>query len=141
MLPAAADGMIYLKKESQEREIYLRRAKLCCCCLCCCCCWCVLLLGCLDDAGYKLITTDNHKVIEGTMVTSSTLPFSLLVCLSCFWVALTDIIPYKDDIIYPQHPAYLSVPKFAPKDAPNWSPGNGNSYIGRSQWIFLSHML
>ena len=70
------------------------------------------------------------------MVTSSALPLSLLVCLSCFWVALTDIIPYKDDIIYPQHPAYLSVPKFAPKDAPDWSPGNGNSYIGRSQWIF-----
>ena len=104
-----------------------------------CCCLDVWMM--LGTSSLPPIIVDRHKVIEGTMVTSSTLPFSLLVCLSCFWVALTDIIPYKDDIIYPQHPAYLSVPKFAPKDAPNWSPGNGNSYIGRSQWIFLSHML
>ena len=63
--------------------------------------------------------------------TSRAFPLSLLVFLSYLYVAFTDIIPYKDDIIYPQHPAYLSVPKFAPKDAPNWSPGNGNSFIGR----------
>ena len=57
--------------------------------------------------------------------------FSIVVLLAFLSVAYPDIIPYKDDIIYPQHPAYLSVPKFAPKDAPHWAPGNGNSFIGK----------
>ena len=55
---------------------------------------------------------------------------SVSVFLQALLFVSCDIIPYKDDIIYPQHPAYLSVPKFAPKDAPHWSPGNGNSFIG-----------
>jgi len=59
--------------------------------------------------------------------------FRGLVLTACFCVGWADIIPYKDDIIYPQHPAYLSVPKYAPKDAPNWSPGHGNSFIDLSR--------
>ena len=68
--------------------------------------------------------------------------FYLLVFVFILNVVVSDIIPYQNDIIYPQHPAYLSVPKFAPKDAPDWSPGNGNSFIGDSFtlhncWMFI----
>ena len=66
------------------------------------------------------------KYLENFLVRFFYLTSLLQLCFS-------DIIPYKDDIIYPQHPAYLSVPKFSAKDAPHWSPGKGNSYIDMSR--------
>ena len=40
-----------------------------------------------------------------------------------------EIIQYNEHFLVPLRPEYLTIPKFAPSDAPKWSPGRGQSYI------------
>jgi hypothetical protein len=48
-------------------------------------------------------------------------------------LARGDIIYYENDVVYPEHPVYLALHKFSPKDAPHWSPGNGQSTVDLSK--------
>eukprot|EP00596_Hydrurales_sp_CCMP1899_P000534 CAMPEP_0119040878 /NCGR_PEP_ID=MMETSP1177-20130426/10928_1 /TAXON_ID=2985 /ORGANISM="Ochromonas sp, Strain CCMP1899" /LENGTH=530 /DNA_ID=CAMNT_0007006361 /DNA_START=43 /DNA_END=1635 /DNA_ORIENTATION=- len=48
-------------------------------------------------------------------------------------LSIAEIIPYFQHEIIPLHPEYLTIPKFSPKDAPNWAPGHGHSYIDLSR--------
>jgi hypothetical protein len=44
-----------------------------------------------------------------------------------------EIIEYNQHYVVPLRPEYLTIPKFAPRDAPNWAPGLGKSYIDLSR--------
>ena len=48
----------------------------------------------------------------------------------------SEIIPYQRQYLEPLNSQYLTIPKFAPKDAPNWAPGYGKSYIDLSRMTF-----
>ncbi|RYH12918.1 hypothetical protein EON65_36940 [archaeon] len=44
-----------------------------------------------------------------------------------------DIITYNNHYLRPETPEYLIVPKYSKREVPNWSPGNGRSYIDLSR--------
>ena len=48
-------------------------------------------------------------------------------------ITMSEIIPYYQHYLEPLSPEYLTIPKFAPMDAPNWAPGRGRSYIDLSR--------
>mmetsp|Transcript_5560 Transcript_5560/g.5744 ORF Transcript_5560/g.5744 Transcript_5560/m.5744 type:complete len:522 (-) Transcript_5560:124-1689(-) len=58
--------------------------------------------------------------------------FAITLALA-FNCSKAEIIPYRRDVIFPMRPSYLSIPKYSARDAPNWSPGKGQSYIDMSQ--------
>lgn len=57
----------------------------------------------------------------------------VIVLSSYFEIGNGSIITYKNHALIPGHPEYLVFPKFAKNDAPNWWPGNGNSFIDLSR--------
>ena len=68
-----------------------------------------------------------------TINTKQTMRKTILIHLICmFYSSVAEIIPYKEHVIYPLYPEYLTISKFAPGDAPKWSPGHGKSYIDLS---------
>jgi hypothetical protein len=60
-----------------------------------------------------------------------------LLLLACS-VGISEIIRYDGRKIEPVRPEYLKIPKFAKDDAPNWSPGEGRSYIDLSDLALLA---
>ena len=56
-----------------------------------------------------------------------------LLALSLVGKASSEVVMYKDHVIYPERPEFLIVPKYAKNDIPSWSPGNGKSYIDLSR--------
>lgn len=61
----------------------------------------------------------------------STSKIGSIFCFFLLQIASTcsEVIPYNHHIVYPLRPEYLTIPKYAKQDAPNWSPGHGHSYI------------
>lgn len=57
--------------------------------------------------------------------------YLIVLCIVLSLVTCENI-PYNDHILEALHPEYLKIPKFSKFDAPNWSPGNGDSYIDLS---------
>jgi hypothetical protein len=53
----------------------------------------------------------------------------LAVVLACVGA---DIISYENDLLLPQRPIYLMLPKFGPGDVPAGPPGDGRSFVDMS---------
>jgi len=61
----------------------------------------------------------------------------LLALFVCYFVQVkADVVTYKNHYLYSPRPEYLIIPKYAKKDAPNSSPGNGRSFIDLSRFNF-----
>ena len=56
--------------------------------------------------------------------------FFYLLCLS---KVFADIVSFTDHAILPLSPEYWTIAKWSSKDAPNWSPGRGKSFIDLSR--------
>ena len=56
----------------------------------------------------------------------------LVVCAALLGGVLGEILTYTDHPLYSVMPEYLKIPKYASKDVPNWSPGNGKSFVDLS---------
>jgi len=56
---------------------------------------------------------------------------ALVACFSSqlFTAVNGEILSYSNHEITHMTPEYLKIPKYAEKDVPNWSPGNGRSFI------------
>jgi len=64
----------------------------------------------------------------------------LLLILFCsyYYVCIAEITEFHQHIILPDEPEFWTLPKFAKTEVPNWSPGNGKSYIDLSGLKFSS---
>ena len=61
----------------------------------------------------------------------------LIALFVCYFDQIkADVVTYKNHYLYSPRPEYLIIPKYAKKDAPNWSPGNGRSFIDLSRFNF-----
>jgi hypothetical protein len=62
----------------------------------------------------------------------------LQLTLLAFRVIDCEIIPFHNHVVNPLQPEFWTINKFQPKDAPQWAPGRGRSYIDLSGLKFQS---
>lgn len=58
---------------------------------------------------------------------------SLAELISYRCVVTTFPLPANDNrgtLVNPSQPLFLSIPKYSPEEVPDWSPGNGRSFVG-----------
>jgi hypothetical protein len=56
-----------------------------------------------------------------------------VILLGVVSLLYADIITYNNHFLKPETPEYLIIPKYGKHEVPNWSPGNGRSYIDLSR--------
>ncbi len=61
----------------------------------------------------------------------------VLIASVVAYLSSADVVSYKDHYLYSPRPEYLAIPKYAKRDAPNWSPGNGRSFIDLSRYFIV----
>ncbi len=57
----------------------------------------------------------------------------LLLVVGLLVACNATIISYKNHLIFPTRPEFLTFAKYAKADAPAWTPGHGKSYIDLSR--------